>query len=839
MTHRGHTILAGIVFGLMTSGVSADSAEGVDTIQSNALNYQGDLNPEEVLDEKGLSVYTRAPRRSPSGLLYNIPYETPVYRQTENGWRYVGSVEFGVLAVDGDTDNPVFIEYTDWDDGFVFNNFSFAAEKPESGGYFRTNGGGVGRNDQFYAAEGGQYGSWRLKGFYNEIPHVFTTNARTIFDGVGTGNLTLPDMLTPAGSTPDEVRAVLATKPDITSSLQRKRAGLGLDWMWTDTLTFFGDYSFEKRDGTRPFSGGMYWNWLNPAIGGSVEMLEPIDYDTHDILFGLRQIKDAWQLNVVYEGSFFRNEIKTLTWEHPWANGSFAPLPDGASNPETGRFALYPDNDFHHLKLDFAHDIGWEGVWTTQLATGRMEQNDALIPHTVNTGIGGNIVNPIDFDLWNTTAALSQNSADALIDTYLFQTGVNVNPWNKVTLRGKLRYYEEKNETDYTNFNPLTGEFGYIALDGGPGGVVPGASGIFEPGVAGSLWHVRNIPFDYRRGNITLGGDWRYAARGVFTVEYEHENYQRDFRERDETKEDRLRLALSHRGFSKATLRVAWEYAQRDGDPYISDPYDQFWTEVLPGYVPTIPEGTPAQVLDDLRKYDLADRDQQILNARLNFMIRDDMDLFFSGRWQENDYQASYGRRSDEARNFNVEWTWFPSNRGNVYAWYGWQDGDIDMANINDAGPNSIDGSAGGPVYPFDREYTIQQKQETRSFGAGVDYRVRSVDLKLDYIWIDSDTPISYDYASVSSLVSPLSREQTGGSPGTLAFRRQIFQASARWPFARQWAVRFYYRHEEGKTHDWHFDGLERVSDQTLYLGAVPQDYDVDVIGLLLQFRTH
>ena len=82
MTHRGPGILSAIALCVVAVGANADSAEGVDTIQSNALNYQGDLNPDEVREEKGLSVYTRAPRRSPSGLLYNIPYETPVYRQT-------------------------------------------------------------------------------------------------------------------------------------------------------------------------------------------------------------------------------------------------------------------------------------------------------------------------------------------------------------------------------------------------------------------------------------------------------------------------------------------------------------------------------------------------------------------------------------------------------------------------------------------------------------------------------------------------------------------------------------------------------------------------------------
>ncbi len=54
-----------------------------------------------------------------------------------------------------------------------------------------------------------------------------SNNAKPIWNGVGTGNLTLPAGLTPGGSTSEQVAAVSAATPERTLSVKRDKQGLG------------------------------------------------------------------------------------------------------------------------------------------------------------------------------------------------------------------------------------------------------------------------------------------------------------------------------------------------------------------------------------------------------------------------------------------------------------------------------------------------------------------------------------------------------------------------------------------------------------------------------------
>ena len=58
-------------------------------------------------------------------------------------------------------------------------------EKPNSAFHFDAVGGGVARSDQYYGVDVGRYNTWRVRGSFSEIPHVFTTTYRSLWDGVG------------------------------------------------------------------------------------------------------------------------------------------------------------------------------------------------------------------------------------------------------------------------------------------------------------------------------------------------------------------------------------------------------------------------------------------------------------------------------------------------------------------------------------------------------------------------------------------------------------------------------------------------------------------------------
>ena len=176
------TLCIGAALAQMASlPVLADTAVGVDTVIGNKANpgFPG-VGPVPLDGEM-------TARHSPSGQMYNIP---PVKPDTVEG-QLSGSVDIGYEHESDQTDYAKRKEYSDPKNGVNLNNFSLSVDSAAAR-YFSFNGGGVGRKDQFYELKAGQYNSWKVKAFYNETPHVFTDTWKSLWQGQGTGNLSLP-----------------------------------------------------------------------------------------------------------------------------------------------------------------------------------------------------------------------------------------------------------------------------------------------------------------------------------------------------------------------------------------------------------------------------------------------------------------------------------------------------------------------------------------------------------------------------------------------------------------------------------------------------------------------
>ena len=665
----------------------AQDAIGDDLTQGNALNRTG-LDPALERDARGMSPFLPAPSRTPTGMLYDRPFEPPPPLLPDD-WNYRLSTEFGVVATPRSDKAPAIRNYGDYGNGFVVNYFSFGLDRPGTAHYLDITAGAVGREDQHYRATFGRYGDFRTSLFFNQIPVQFTDRARTVFAGGGTGNLTLVPGLTPGNNTPAQVNAALQSQPLFELGYDRRKGGIdfestpGTDWR------LFARYSQEQKKGTRPSGAANEFPGV-PAF----ETIEPLDYRTHDVAAGVQWATAKLQANLAYSGSFFRNGIDTLTWENPLLVGDPAVQ-------QRGRMDLYPDNDFHNVKLDLSAPLPMRGRVTGGASVSRMTQNDDLIAPTVNSGTLGGI-NLAD---WNTTGALSQKTAGARIDTLLAHLGGSFSPFRDLSLQAKLRHFEQDNKTSYAAFNPQTGQTGYLGNDGGINNIVP--NNLFRA-------QIRSIPFEYKRDNYSLEGDYRLLRRTNVTLGYERENTTNAHREYGKTGEDRVRLGLNNRDIPQATLRLSYEHANRSGDAYNFNPNS-------PYYSGTSVSGAPAG-LADLRKYDIADRRQHILNARVTFLVARDMDLAVSGKYVDNEYGAAYGRLDEQRGTFNVEWSWQPAPRTTAWAHYGYERLRNRMASISDdaGGYATGDPDAGGAVYPFANRWEAETRDESHTLGLGL-----------------------------------------------------------------------------------------------------------------------
>lgn len=861
---------------LATTPAHADSANGVDTTLGNALR-PAPVNPVTAtgsVSPDGIGTHHPA-ARTPSGQMYSMPIE-PVsdINRTEGGWEYFGFVEGGIFVVDGDHDAHGFRRYKDVKTGPNVTAFGLSMEKPDSARYFEIVGGGVGYDDQFYGVNFGRYNDWRVRAFYNETPHVFTTSFRNIYNGANSGHLTLKPGLTPGGTASNAtnnaaIAAVAAANADTEVGLIRKKGGVRLDMNLTDQWKFFASYSQEKREGGRPFSAV----WAGGGGQVPTELIEPIDYTTHDLLAGFYYNDPLNSLNLQVSASLFRNHEDTLTFETPHRVGAANGVAAGGFTQ--GRFDLYPDNDAYNIKGEYARQLPslMNGRFTAVVSLASSRQDDDLIPYTTIPGVA---IGGVTGNNWDSTSSLSRTSADARIDTRLVDLGLALNPTDTLNVKAKARYYETKNSTEYLACNPnatyaggqtytaygCTGVWGRVINDGSGSTVLP------YPGASGNI-NLRNIPFDYKQLNLGLAADWRINPTSSANASYERETYDRDHREREKTWEDKIKIGYVNRALADTTLRLSYEHGNRRGDEYETHhPYANFYSGYLVP-MPTAPgsnvQSWAVHMNSGLRKYDLADRRQNIINARVNYMPREDLDLGFSVQLKDLHYPADYGRRDHNRTNsVNFDVDWQQSDSRSMYAFYSWQGSQMKQRSVpSGGGTGCLIGSSTplGVITPDNAEYICQNpasnavfvgtnfwdatmRDRSNTIGIGLRQSFGKVKFDMSFTHASSVTEIKYDAPANST---PAQLAAYGSGFPDLKTLQNVLEANLLVPISKTVSARVMARHERGSYRDWHYQGFETnpvavnapgtAAPTAVILDAGPQSYRASLLGVLLQIK--
>ncbi len=828
--------------------VFADSARGVDTLLGSGINPTGQ-DPTVPPGDAAVGTFRPGGSSTPTGLRYAVPPLYPEPNAGLNGWNYNLSLEAGYWGQDADNRNPLFRQYLDWNKGLSLNWFSLNAEKPANATYLTMFGSNVGRGDQFYALEFGKYNVFRVQAFINEIPHSLGSGT-TYFEGAGSDFLSLPSGLSPAASSLSAIDAAAKAGTPYGFNAQRNRAGLRVFWTLASDRKVYMFYTYEHQTGSEPMGGSMFFPFgLAPGVtvGGISEIIEPIDYKTHDISAGYQYAGELTQYNLSLHASVFRDANSSLTWENPYDVGSLAGPNPYTANLQLGQIALPPNNAAYDVKAEFArafpewHRSHLDG----SVSLGRMTQNADLLAPSVNTGIGGNapfIWNNAD---WNTTDALSQKTSEARIDTLLadlqFSSAVN----DALTLRSKARYSLTKNDTNYTAYNPLTGQYGYLAEGGGQGTVVPGESGIYYPG--GEAIHYRSIPFDGSQQNLGLDADYRLPSKITLTASYERETYLRHHRERDRTWEDKFKLSVVDRQVGDGSVRASYEYDRRRGSAYNFDPYTAYYTSSLPGATPdTVPH-----TLAELSKFDLSDRDQQIFKVRYNRTLLESLDLGVTLQDKLIDWGAEFGRVNKQTESsLNLDLDWSPAEGTTAYAYYSYEYSRIAQANVNDSAANdSGSPDYGGDVYLTADAWRVVSKDRTDVVGAGLKKTLaHKIVLDFSYSLTRSATAVSYSYLDPGGAVLGIpgaTLPDLGSAFPDLTYRLHTLQGSLVVPCSKSISWRFVARYEHLNIYDWHYAGLTPgvlpangggLLPAT-FIDLGPNAYHAFIFGIMIQYK--
>lgn len=813
----------------VANGAFADTAILGYGGPGNELNPAG--QPMDLLrDPNGLSLLDDI-TRTPTGLLYPLPYAYPAMTQSKSDpdiWS-TGWIEGGFLGTFGpNIRSAAFGEYTDWSSGPLATSLGFLLENRKTAWFASGLAENVGRSDQYYQLKTGRYGEFNVTAFFDSIPHVFSTEAKSLWSGVGTYNLTLRGGLVPGASTPAQVDAVLADTPPTELQVTRQKAGLSVSYTPWQVLEAVLQLSNESRDGTQPISATFGYPFQN----GATQIVEPIHYRTFDVTTGLRYKEDDLQANFTYSGSIFRNVNDYMTWQNP----GLAEVPTGSYIPTEGLLSLPPSNESHTVKGDVTALLSPDLRFSGSASWNLMRQNDLLLPPTIDSGIIPGAGGPINLADWNTTAALSRARANAEI--YVWNTFAQLQYFATPNLSFDVesRTRREDNLTNYLAFNPITGQYGYIAIDGGLAPFEPILSGVYQPNAPGSVVQIRNIPFANNTVELTARGSYRLDNHLKLELSYVHNAVEHSDRELPNADDNRVRLQLAASGFEWGSVRVSYEFGHLMGSDYTSNPYATFYSTSLPGYVPLTSAGDIPFTLDNLRKFDIGNRVEHIVHAQSNYIVTPNIDFQLTGDYKLDAYSAQYGLHDSSSVDVNADINYQLSTKATLTGFFTWQDQHSGMSSINSLGIPGT-GVAGGPSYPFAAEWGETLNDNSYSAGLTAHKAWDTVSLDVNYIYTHGDSAVGYNYASPLAYFFLVTQTQAGTSFPDIVFDSHSFEANLRWQADESFTYRLLYRVNFEHLDDFHYDGLYAgVISNNVYLGVVPENFTAQVIGVLVQY---
>jgi MtrB/PioB family decaheme-associated outer membrane protein len=682
----------------------------------------------------------------------------------------------------------------------------------------------VGFNNQFYSFDWSKAGEHYLTLEWDQIPHLISTSAKTIFAGLGSTHLTVDDTLqtnlqanarfaTSTGAAGVTARTnienfINGAASNVTVATQRDKGTIGYRNTQNSKWEFKVEYSDEHRTGTRPLN--INWGYgfnANPGFPTNfVEAIQPLDDRTQNINASAQYVGTLWGqrwiMNLGYAGSFYDNSLQSFDAENPFC---ITCANSGASDrgPNLLHMPLAPSNFANAFTLRNVVDVSEKSRYSSTVQYNMMRQNEAFVDTQTN-----GLVLP---------DALPASSANAKVDALLFNNVLTTQLSKDVKSTLRYRYYDVDNRTPEL----LWGS--YIRAD----------SSIITT-------DRRNLAIAYTKQNASMDLNWRAMEGLVVGGGYGWEQYDRFRRDVDVTDEHSGKLYADTDLFGIARLRSSALYSIRR--------YDNYDAEALVEHFGLqFSENT-----EQMRKFDIANRDRiklenfleipinQSLTITPNFGLRNDV--------YPTDIVNQLGVSRDNGWNAGIELAARLSPNLGVVLSYNYEERERHMRDC-------CGGALGGVIPENIWSSTINQHFHTVI--AAVDWKPlpNKLDFKAEYI-------LAFSSEANDTVPCPSGNVGcTGGGTGvtTTQFPTELtnfqrFSLMARYwfdpAFAHQmgWKgeayARLRYIYERNHSQNWAIDGLtpyipteDQTTDLTgggrsIFLGAINPNYDAQIVAL-------
>lgn len=454
----------------------------------------------------------------------------------------------------------------------------------------------LGLDSRVFSISAGRPGTYEVDLGYRELPYRLFDSTATIFSSAGSDTLTLPSAWVAAGTTAGFTALDASLVPQ---NIEKDRQILefGANYLTSSKVRLYADFRRQQRDGVSVMAGSRFTQ--------SAFLPRPIDDYTDQIDAGVRFLAGPVNLTLAYYGSFYRNDLDSLTWDNPYTTSPGA---------EQGRLALEPDNDFQQFSLSGVYRATrYDTVVAFSAAFGRGEQNGDLLPYTINSTL--------------VTPSLPVAALDGQVDTSNYAFTITSRPHRRATVKLAYRFDERDNQTPVSAWSRvITDTFTTAAGE-------------------------TNIPHSFERSRLNLSGTFKLFDTVNLSAGYDRTDLDRDFQEVAEQSEDTGWGKLRWRPTANLEATVKGGASRREIDNYDEDVGLSFGQNPL------------------MRKYNIAYRYREFAEVSLlASMSERPLSIGMTYLYADDSYtESELGITESNEDRFTVDLSWAVSDTTSLY----------------------------------------------------------------------------------------------------------------------------------------------------------------------------
>jgi len=618
--------------------------------------------------------------------------------------------------------------------------------------YWDAFGENLGRDDQYVDLRGGRYGWLKYQIYDNELRHNFGSGPGALTPYSGAGSPTL---------TATFPNVNVGTWNGFDHSYKRRDTGGNIEFSGGSPWYVRADVNEVKRKGINVFAGAQ---GTNPG-GGFVDLPAPIDYTTHNSTLegGYSSKRGHFAVSAHYSKFYNDNELLN------WSNGNLSPA--NALNRDTT--VLPPDNELIRLAVNGnLRQLPGSSVLSGRATYSKLTDNVAVQPTMLSTGST------------NPATASSTPTFDGEIVKSTASLSFSSNPARALDTRVYYNWAKEDNNSTQITFNPAGGTNLQCAD-------FAGVAGACTP-----------EPYTYTKNNFGAEAGYRFSRQNKLSGGIDWLDAERERIDFTESTDWKYFVEWKNSAFDMLDTRLKYQFMTRDST----------WRPAAP---PAPPARAP--IIDDyVRRFDLANVDQNLVKLTFDFSPRPFLDFGFEALYKKNDYKdTQLGRTDDLRQEYYLSFAFGDPKKFRFIVF-----GDIEFVEFNS--DHRVGGGTANPSAPPEPaspatsttyNWTAKNKDMSWMVGIGTDWVVvPRLTLKASAIYAETDG--SVDFAAqpsggVAPVVNPLTFLPIAHVDDTT---RISFNLKGIYRLTRNWELTGGYAYEKYKYSDIGYDGFRYVA---------------------------